>query len=336
MAQPLDISPALDINGVPAAIYLGDHGDEGGIREIWTDRGLEVTIEFIVDWKKRIQFIQALRGASAVEIGDDGTIESIVRQAPWMLPQQIFDFLPDMEYYGGGPYKWENYICQGTENFRPIKPKVDYDGSETGLAGWVYYEYVIIPARFGVAPYQYWDNRNNYDVGLDLSGLPYTNVKAKASGEVFQCDAATYKFKNLGVSAGNVGFIRPRQEFTITRYLMPYVDTERYDRLIGKVNQDPIVIGTTEYPPESMLYTGYEPEWVGDPSTGMLFCNIHHTILANGLVTVVNGDTSSSWNYAVTRNGTFDELVQANDNVTSPYTKREFKPVIWPETVSAI
>lgn len=329
----LATSPAIDVNGIPAGIYTGDTGDDGGIVEMMTDRGLEVTVHFLVRWEYRIAFIQALRGSAGTTAGGDGGYR-IVRQNPWALPQIGTDFMPDLPPYNerlNPYYTWQNYVCIATEAFRPLKPRTDVDATVTGQTGWVYYEYVVIPARFAVTPWQYFDNNGNYDIGFDLSGFPYTSVKAKASGEVFQSDYQTYKFLGSGAPVGGVGIIRPRQEFTITRYMMPFVDTNGYDGLIGKVNEDTINIGNKEYPPQSMLYTGYEPEWIPDASTGFLFCNIHHTILANGPVRDQDGVNSSSWNYALGRDGFWDEMVLSSNGTTNPFREAIFKPTIWPE-----
>lgn len=327
MPAPTNKSPSLSVNGVNAAIYLGEHGDQGGIVEQWTDRGLEIRIEFIVRWPDRIRFIQALRGSAAVDANG-----KIVRNDPWTLPQNPNDPLPEFDIFAGHPYYWNYYLCVGTDPFRPVKPKTDPDGSATGLEGWVYYDYVVIPARFAIPPYRVGPFTGTYEIGTDLSGYPYTSVKGKASGEVFQCWNNSYKFKNLDQPAGDVGLIRSRQEFTITRYMMPFLDTTKYDAMIGKVNTESIKIGTTTYAPESMLYMGYEPEWVGDPSTGLLSCNVHHTIMANGEMAVASGDANSSWNYALTKLGFFDKMVLRTDGTTTPYRQVEFIPVLWPET----
>jgi len=319
-------SPSLSINGINCAIFVGEQGDQGGIIEQWTDRGLEIRIEFIVKWSDRIRFIQTLRGSAAVD--ESG---NIVRIDPWTLPANPNDPLPDFPVFSDHPYYWNYYLCIGTDPFRPIKPKVDQDGSETGLEGWLYYDYVLIPARFAIPPYRIGAFTGIYEIGTDLSGYPYTSVKGKASGEVFQCWNNSYKFENINQPAGDVGLIRSRQEFTITRYMMPFLDTEKYDALIGKVNDEEIKIGTTTYKRESMLYMGYEPEWIGDPSTGLLFCNVHHSIMANGVMRTTDGIENSSWNWALTKNGAFDKMV-SRDNGTPPYTSSEFIPVLWPET----
>lgn len=331
----LTSSPPIDVNGVPAAIWTGDHGDEGGIIETMTERGLEVTVYFMIRWEYRIAFVQALRGAAGITPGGDGGYR-VVRTDPWSLPVNTTDLLPDLPPYntiGASPsYNWQNYICVGLDSFMPKKPRTDPDGTVTGLTGWIYYEYVVIPARFAVTPYQYFDNNNVYDIGFDLSGFPYTSVKARASGEVFQTDYQTYSFRTNGETTPNgIGIIRPRQEFTITRYMMPFVDTSGYDNLIGKVNQDELFIGNKRYPAQSLLYNGYDPEWIPDASTGYLFCNIHHTLLANGPVRTGEDTSSSSWNVAMRRDGRFDELVLSSDGVTNPFKEEIFKPVIWPE-----
>jgi hypothetical protein len=206
------------------------------------------------------------------------------------------------------------------------------DGSETGVPGWVYYDSVIIPARFMVTPYQIGSFQNKYNYGDDLSGYPYTSVKGKATGEAFQAWYNAYVFTATGQTAGDVTVIRPKQEFTITRYMMPFVATEEYDKLIGKVNSDSLWVGTTHYAPESILYMGYEPEWISDPSTGLLFYNIHHTVVANGVVRDVDDNPSSSWNMALTKNGRWSRIVQKAHTDVGIYPSAEFIPAIWPET----
>lgn len=324
-----DTSPGLSINDVQCSIYLGAKCDQGGIIEHWTDSGLEVRIEFLVKWNDRISFIQALRGVAGVD--ENGYI---TRTDPWSLPVTIRDLCPDVPPYSQTPYYWDSYLCVGTDPFRPIKAMVDQDGSETGVPGWVYYDSVIIPARFMVTPYQIGSFQNKYNYGDDLSGYPYTSVKGKATGEAFQAWYNAYVFTATGQTAGDVTVIRPKQEFTITRYMMPFVATEEYDKLIGKVNSDPIWIGTTHYAEESILYMGYEPEWISDPSTGLLFYNIHHTVVANGVVRDVNDNPSSSWNMILNKSGAWSRISLRTDNTKPLYTKAEFIPVLWPETQS--
>lgn len=329
MPPQLSPSPQLSVNGIPCGIYLGPNGDQGGIVEHWTDHGLEVKVDFLVPWGDRIGFIQALRGVAGV----DGN-GNVTREDPWTLPITTIDFCPKAAPYNETPYFWDSYLCIGTDPFRPIKPLVDQDGSVTGIAGWVFYEYVVIPARFAVTPYQIGEFSNNYNYGDDLSGYPYTSIKARASGEAFQAWYNAYVFTATQAPASDVVIIRPRQEFTITRYMMPYVDTDKYDNLIGKVNENPLTIGTTFYGSESVLYMGYEPEWISDPSTGLLFYNIHHTVMANGVVRDADDNPSSSWNMYLTKTGRWRSVSLRTNAAKKVYDQADFTPVIWPETAS--
>lgn len=326
MGDLLRPSPGLNINGVTASIYWGPIGDQGGIIEQVTDHGMEVRVEFKVKWKDRIAFVQALKGYASIDVNG-----KITRKDPWVLPSILFDVTPNVEPYNGVPYFWDSFICVGTEPFRPIKPQTDPDGTVTGLTGWVYYDEVIIPARFAVAAYQIGNFENVYQIGEDLSGFPYTTVKGKSSGEAFKAWYNAYEFTGSNTPVDDAVIIRPKQEFVISRYLMPMLDTLKYDELIGKVNKEPIRIGTTLYGAESLLYAGYEPEPVSDPSTGLLFYNIHHTLQANGKVRDANGNPASSWNMILNRVGKWLRVHLRTDPTRELYESIDFLPVIWPE-----
>lgn len=335
MASPLNPSLGFRINDVPCAIWVGEDGDQGGIRESWGDRGLELNIEFVVPYDQRIKFLQGLRGGASW----DG--EHLERQHPWSIPVNPNEFNPSLSGMEGVPYGWIRYICVGTGESRPATWRTDDDGSKTGLPGWGYYDSVIIPARFAVPSYVVGDEKLlPYLYGQELTGYPYTTTKIKASGEVFTCYTNTYKFDSTNdpVNEANVGFIRPRLEVSITRHYMPFVDTLGYDKLIGHVNRDPIVIGTQSYYTESLLYVGYEIESYGDASTGLLYCDITHQLLANGQVIDVEGNSQTSWNYFLNRKGVWDKLVLVTPPATppdgfqpTPYQQADFIKYIWPD-----
>lgn len=322
-------SPAFQIGGVTAAIYTGENGDEGGIVEHWSDKGLEVTIDFIVAWEDRIRFLQGLRGASTWDGNSPG---HVTRLYPFALPFNNNDFFPPLDNLENAPYGWGRYLCYGTSPFRPIKYRTDKQGDTTGMTGWGYYDDVIIQAHFSSPSYFVFDQKIPYTVGFDLSGYPYTTTITKTTGEVFAPYTNSFRFETVQtpVNEANVGIIRPKTELMITRHYMPMVDTSTYEKLIGKVNENPITIGTIEYSPEAILYLNYEVEPYGDVSTGMTYYDIKHQMIANGNVLDDAGHEISSWNYFLAPNGHWDKLVAVNGGQT-PYQKADFIPALWPD-----
>lgn len=322
-------SPGFQIGGVDASIYVGENGDEGGIVETWTDKGLEVSVDFIVGWQDRIKFLQGLRGAATWDGGSPG---SVTRSYPFSLPFNDNDTYPDFGNLQGAPYGWGRYLCFGTSPFRPIKYRTDKDGSFAGLAGWGHYDDVVIQAHFSSPSYFVFDQKIPYTTGFDISGYPYTTTTTRATGEVFAPYTNSFKFDatNVPINEANVGIIRPKTEIMITRHYMPMVDTLTYDGLIGKVNKDPITLGTIEYGEEAILYLSYEVEPYGDVSTGLTYYDIKHQLMANGNVLDSANAPISSWNYFLTPKGNWDKLVAVNGGAT-PYQKADFPAALWPD-----
>lgn len=324
-------SPSFTINDVPCAIYLGENGNEQGIREVWTDKGLEFTVNFILPWNQRIKFIQGLRGAATWDGAPGG---AVLRTLPWRPPINPNEVCPPLGNLKDVTYRWDRYCCVGTGEWSYIKPRVDPDGSITGLAGWLYYDYVIIPARFAVPPY-FFDNilNNYYARGYDLSCMPYTSTKTRVSGEVFSPYTAAYEFQSTHtpINDTSVSLIRSKTEIEIVRYYMPAVDTQKLDSLVGWLNDDDIIIGNLAFPKESIMYLSYEvTEYYGDVSTGLLFCNIAHRMVGNGYVFDSTDQLNDSWNYFINQKGVWDKVV-AVQGAKPPYNTTPFRPVIFPD-----
>jgi hypothetical protein len=321
-------SPGYVINEIDCAIYLGEDGQSGGIRESWTDRGLEVNIDFICAWKDRLRLIQGLRGGATWDGTPGG---KVTRQHPVSLPLVSTDECPEIPIWSGLGYFWNRFICVGTGEFEPVRWQTDKDGSVTGIQGWGFYDSVIIPTRWASQTYFTGNSIvNPYVMGYDLSGYPYTTTTTKTSGEVFSPNTSTFKFLNSGipVNEASIGLIRAKTEIIITRHYLPGIDVASYDSLVGKINSDILTLGNK---PESLLYMTYDVEPYGDASTGTTFCDIKHHIVANGLVRDDNGKNQDSWNYYMNRKGNWDKLVDSKTGKISPYYTAAFKPVIWPD-----
>lgn len=320
-------SPPFDVGGVQTAFYLGDDEEAAPIREAWAeDQGLILSIDFLVRWSDRLKFLQALSGSSSY------SAPSYTRKTPVRLPQILGDSSPGLP---GQPdaYQWYRFTCTGTGELVPKKWRTDVDGSVTGLAGWGYYEMVVVPTIWTVPSYIIDQSEFTPDFpGADISGFPYTTTRTKASGESYAPYATGYKFNSTGlqIDDAKVGLIRPKTEITITRHFMPYVDIETYESLIGAVNNAPIKFGNKEFDEDSILYLNYEIEPRPDVSTGGLTYDITHHLIANGPVEDASGNPNSSWNYFVDRKGTWD-LVVSSEGGKPPYPSENFRLAIWPE-----
>ncbi|MDR3582567.1 MAG: hypothetical protein P4L67_04810 [Candidatus Pacebacteria bacterium] len=313
-------------DGVQAAIFVGENGSQGGIRPSWTDQGLVVQIDFLIAWKDYIKFLQLLAGSSSYSGG------KYYRKLPTKLPVISGDKSPGLPGQQSG-YLWDRMICMGTGEFRPVKFRTDGDGSATGMVGWGMYAMVVIPTTWGVPTYIVDDKEFDPNFpGADLSGYPFTTTRIKAAGEAYSPYASGYKFATSGenIDDSKVGLVRPKLEITITRHNMPFVDSEKLNNLVGKTNDIPLGFGNTAFKAESMLYLSYEYEARPDVATGGLTYDITHHILANGLVEDVNGSNQSSWNYFVSPDGKWDQVIQVKGG-EAPYSTAELQFDIWPE-----
>lgn len=333
-------SPRVRVGDVWAAFYLGEDGQSGGIRESWGDDGLEIQIDFVIEWSDRIKLIQNLNGACSYDNG------AYHRKVPIKIPALIGDSSPGLPGMADD-YMWYRFVCAGAGEFKPLKWRTDVDGERTGIAGWGFYSAVIVPTHWRVPSYVIDDAKFTPDFpGADVSGYPYTTTDIKTSGEAFSPYAASYKFLGSGtqVDDAKVSLIRGRREITITRHYMPYVDFDRLGKMIGRVNKEPFVFGNNEYKAESLLYLGSEIESRPDAATGGLYYNIIHHIMANGSVKDDDDKTSSSWNSFITPDGKWDTIVrdlkdwrgipgppQPGVDIETPY-KADFTPKdIWPD-----
>lgn len=324
---------------IVATIYIGEDG-RGGIKEsMYTDRGMEVAIDFLVYWKDRIKVLYLLRGSC----GYDG--QNYWRRLPLRLPPRIgMDEIAPLDtpdaLENNGAYDWTKYVCTSIGECRPVEPatEIGQDNGGRDPAGWPYYDKVIIPTKWSVPLYAVLeDPYPPSTIGLDPSGFPYTTTRWRTAGEIFSPYTNAYRFKNEATPANeaNVGILRAKTELSITRHFMPFVDTLSLDGLIGKINMDPITISTDTNPPESILYLGYDAEPYINPSNGKIVYDVTHRMMVNGPVPDKDGVPQESWNYFMNRSGFWDVLVQ-RDGGGNVYTDDEFKCKIWPEYVDCL
>lgn len=313
-----------------ASIFVGE-GGTGGVKEtMWSDKGMEVSIDFLVSWKERLEFLYLLRGSC----GYDGA--NYWRRLPIALPQIDSDSIARLNTKEDAQiYQWNRYFCSSIGECRPIRTFVTQDDMEpTGQPGWPYYNTVVIPTKWTVPLYRIGEDQIDPGTpGSDPSGFPYTTTRWRISGEIFSPYTNAYKFLDDETPANeaNIGIQRVKTELLITRHFMPIVDTVSLDALYGKINSDPITIGTDVNPPESMMYLGYEPEPYINPSNGKIVYDITHRIVVNGEVRDKDGDVEESWNYFMNRKGYWDKLVLKDDAGIGVYREDEFACKIWPE-----
>ncbi len=309
-------SPTFEINGVPVAIYVGNDGEQGGIIEQWSDRGLEVIVYFHCRWEDRIELIRGLRGTVA-EVGGD-VIRDIL---PFALPQNPLQPMT----------KWNRWICTGTDNFMPKKFRTDQDGAFTGLAGWGYYDSVVVPAHFMVTTY-FTDPDGSF-LQTDPSHFAFTTTKIRTSGEVFSPPSQVYKFKtapNIRVEDIGVGITRVRTEFDVMRHYMPFVPLTNLQTAIGKLNDSPMRFSDFNYPKGSILCSGVQQsDPYGDAASGLIVQDYEYTLIANGQSNEPD-DPPLDWNqYMRPDNGSWDELNDPSGR--TPFRYDDLTHLIWPE-----
>jgi hypothetical protein len=314
-------------------IHVGADSRAGGVRESpWTDRGMEVAIDFQVSWVDRIKLLYALRGSCGFNNGE------YWRSLPKSLPRLADDTIGDIDdREDQNQYPWDRYFCSSIGPCRQIKTRVtDEDGDPTDVVGWPYYEEVVMPTVWTVPLYVVSDKA--YDpktVGKDPSGYPYTITRTHTSGEIFSPYTNAFKFTNEATPANeaNIGILRAKTELSITRVFMPVLDTLTLDAMIGKINTDHIQFGSDVNPPESMLYLGYEYEPYVNPANGKIVYDVTHRLMVNGPVLDKDGNPQESWNYFMNRSGYWDKLVLKDDADRGVYDSTEFACKIWPEYV---
>ncbi len=316
-------SPTFEINGVECAIYLGDDGEQGGIIEQWSDRGLEVLVYFHCRWSDRMEVIRGLRGT--VTLIGDRVVRDIL---PFSLPQPELD--PQTN--------WSRWICTGTDNFIPKKFRTDQNGSFTGLSGWGYYDSVVIPAHFMVTTYF-----TTFDVSqdgpVDISGFPFTTTKIRTSGEIFSPPSQVYKFvkpdnagNSIRVEDIGVGITRVRTEIDITRHYMPNVPLKNLQIAIGKINETQMTFADFDYPRGSILCSGIQQsDPYGDAASGLMVQDFEYTLIANGQSNNPD-DPPLDWNkYMRPDNGEWDTIMDPNSR--TPFRYGNLNHLIWPEYV---
>ncbi len=315
-------SPTFEINGVPVAIYVGNDGEQGGIIEQWSDRGLEVIVYFHCRWEDRMELVRGLRGTVA-EVGGD-VIRDIL---PFTLPQNPLQPMT----------KWNRWICTGTDNFMPKKFRTDQDGAFTGLAGWGYYDSVVVPAHFMVTTY--FTNPDESFLQVDPSGFPFTTTKIRTSGEVFSPPSQVYKFSKpdangnfIRVEDIGVGVTRVRAELDITRHYMPNVPLTNIQTAIGKLNDTAMRFAGFSYSRGAILCSGVQQsDPYGDAASGLIVQDYEYTLIANGQSNDPNApQIPLDWNqYMRPDNGEWDTLIDQNGNM--PFRYDDLSHLIWPE-----
>jgi hypothetical protein len=316
---------------VAVAIYLGDDGRDAVKETMFTDNGMEVAINFLVDWNNRLQFMYALRGSCGYRNGE------YWRSVPSGLPGDIGELQPNSDREGSQFYDWSRYTCYSIGECIPKQVSVNNADDQPGLtAGWPRYNFAIVPTQWRVQTYEVCENPYSpSEPGRDPSGFPYTTTRWRISGELFSPYTNCYQFEHetTPVNEANIGIQRIKTELSITRHFMPFVDTVALDKIYGTINRDPIAIGSDVNPTESMLHLGYETEPYINPSNGKIVHDITHRIIVNGPVLDKDAVSQESWNYFMNRSGNWDKLIQ-RDGGRPVYKSSNFRCVIWPEYIS--
>lgn len=216
--------PRVDVNGYPAQIRLRDDGSDAITESVPDEKGMVATVEFLVDWATRQDFLKALAGSATLAGG------VAVRTPPFAYP-------PNPELY-----------CSAIGEIRGIKPR-------RTDSGWIEYRKAVVPAVFK-KPSWLFDAADPAGQN-DPSGVPWTTTRFRVSSEVLSPPAGSYYFANGGpVPQSSLGFVRPRAEISLTRHWMPWVPLQESMELAGACNEFEIRIGNRIFPRGCILYGG--------------------------------------------------------------------------------
>jgi hypothetical protein len=305
----------LEINGVDCNLYTGPDGEDT-LGESHPPEGRRVTVWLICRWQDRLRLIAGLLGTVAYE---DGTV---VRTPPFAYPVAEADDVtgPEAE---GGVYPSRTF-CTAIGGIRGVKWAADPDGSVTGLEGWGYYRYALIPAEFTTPPYLIEPLAGGGEGGGDMLGQAYCVSKTRIAGEMFSPPSGALKYKGgqfdgREVNDVNSSQIRVRYELSCTRVRMPLIPTATIDQFTGTVNANPFPLEDEQVAKGAALFMGANPQERSDPYDGQIVYDLELVWLVNA-DTSANGGPNPDWNYFLDPSGSWTQVIKAADgNPVFPY-----------------
>ena len=278
----------FEIAGVPVSISLGEGDGADAIHEQVNQDGAQATVVFKCPWSQRYAVVAGLLG------GVRASGSRIVRVLPAAYPPS------------------PNLFCTAIGAIKGIKPMRDDDGTQSGLKGWLVYEWALITATFSRPTWQaiaYPRGGGGQGQSADPSGLLFATTRFKVSAETYALPFGAYYWQG-GRHAGEVvdgaavSEIRPRVEISLTRHLMPSVPLAQAQTLIGGVNDQPWLLADYAFPRGSVLFTGFNSEPKADPATQATAWELELTFL---------GNTTLDWNQALDPEGTYQYINNAPD-----------------------
>lgn len=247
-------SAAFQIGGVACSIAMEGDGGKGVVEQYAPEPSAEVV--FKVPYASRNTVVLNLLG---------GVVAS-----GWQISR-----VPPLQYPPN-----PNLVCLSIGATTGIKPRTNH-------LGWVEYEYVLMPAHFGVPE---WDSYTGV-TNPDLSGHRYTVTKFKNSSEIFAPPIGSFYYRGSDTYTGSpvaeasVGIVRSRSEIQFTRKLMPFVPVTDLMDTVGSVNSDAITLGDFEFPAGCLLFTGWDLEPRSDAASGVRVWDIVFNLLGNENIT---------------------------------------------------
>lgn len=300
----------LNINGVQCGVYLGPDGTSGGITQTVGEQGRTATVVFQCYWEDLNDLIAGLVG-TVDYIG--GTI---TRTEPFGFPLTTADQAND-----GSKVFPNRTFCTSISSIVGTKWQTDSEGSTVAdppLPGWGRYIFALVTAEFTTPTYLVQDlnpNPSSFEFN-DIVLQTYTTSKLRVSGEVFAPPTGSFQFSG-GTYSGSplldVGAsqIRTRFEVSVTRMRMPLVPMQTAGPLLGSVNQDPLLIAGQNFPAETLLFNGINPEPRCDPYNGGIIWDVELQFLGNAPSSSSGGDPLS-WNYFLDPGGNWTKVETSN------------------------
>ncbi len=240
------------VNGVPCSLYVGEDGQQGGLRVTYPPDGPHATMVLQCPWA----------GLSAVYNGLRGGVINGVRVPPTQFP------------YG------ENLFCTAVSD--PVS--IGYTRWNDGFPG---YKLARFTAEFTVPPFDFLDH-DPTTPHMDPSGWAYTTTTLRTSAEMFSPPYGSYYWEQLTdvgkpVAGATVGKLLTKTEYSVKVHWMSTGDIPGIADLEGTLNLNPVQIGATTYPKGTLLFASGNSE-IAPESFGGRIWNYEYIFIGNGPV----------------------------------------------------
>lgn len=197
-----------ELDGVPFSVHL----DGGEFTESVTDKGPQATVPYLVDWRDRYRFANALMGSYE---GAQGR--------PTYVGAHRYPDSPNM-------------FCLGVPRIKGLGER------PLGTSGFFdCYAKAIVTANYGVPSYDD-ENQSNPDQQLDPEDpITYCKMSVRLSGKGIEIAEGKLEFEdNSKAYDGSMHYIEAESEITLEFPKIPYLPWRAIKPYIGRLNDVPM------------------------------------------------------------------------------------------------